>query len=140
MKKLLIFILLSSIILISGCASVSELKTVKELFGPIKIEATGDCEKVVSEEVEILQIKVPSKTTITLAALKKFHDVEDAKEYIGHWKYKDAALADLKGEIEGEIEVGVVKVDKVSEAYTYAVVCVDGEVMENSEKTLKKIG
>lgn len=138
MNKMFIFVLLASVIFISGCESITDVRSVKELIGQIQI-GSGNCRKAISEEVEILQIKVPSKTTITLAGLKKFDDIEDAKEYVNNWKYIDGAKADLAKDIEEEIEVGVIKVDKVSEAYTYAVVCVDGEIMENSEKTLKKI-
>jgi len=139
--KLIIFILLACIVFISGCSGNINMKTIEELIGPIQINnvGSGSCKTLISEEIEILQIKVPSKTTITLAALKEFDDIEDAKTYINNWKYKDKALADLSKEVEGKIEVGVVKVDKESEAYTYAVVCIDGELTENSEKTLKNI-
>lgn len=139
--KLIVFILLASIIFVSGCTDNINMKTIEDLIGPISTNTIshGSCKSFISEEVEILQIKVPSKTTITLAALKEFDDVDDAKKYINNWKHKDAALADLKGKIDGTIEVGVVKVDKVSEAYTYALVCIDGDIMENSEKLLHKI-
>ncbi|MBW2977737.1 hypothetical protein KY331_02745 [Candidatus Woesearchaeota archaeon] len=141
MKKLFFILGLIAILFISGCTGDINLKSIEDLIGPISTNAisSGSCKTEISDEVEILQINVPSKITITLAALKEFDDVEDAKKYINNWKYTDAALADLKGDIEEKIEVGVVKVDKVSEAYTYAIVCIDGEVMGNSEKTLKKI-
>lgn len=148
MNKLLFVVGLLSILLISGCTSVEEFKSLKELIGPIQLEGSGSsssCSKVISEEVDILDIKTPSKISITLATSKTFNDIEDAKEYVDIWhsatlKTGDGAKADLAEDISGKIFVGVVKVDKGNEAFTHPIVCVNGKIMENSEKTLKKIG
>ena len=144
MNKIIVIVFLASVmIFISGCEAVIDMKTVEELIGPIQIEK-DECKAAFKEEVEVLQIKAPSKMTIELATTKVFEDVNEAKEYIKLWdapslRTADGANADLAKSVEGEITVGVIKVDKLTEAYTYPAVCSNGEILSNSKKKLEKI-
>lgn len=144
MNKLWIVVFLTgAMIILSGCDSFIDMKTVEELIGPIQMEK-DECREAFKEEVEILKIKAPSKMTIGLATTKSFEDINEAKEYVELWdapslKTADGAKADLTKNYEGKITVGVIKVDKLAEAYTYPAVCVDGEILSNSKKKLDKI-